>query len=112
MTSEPPQEARRIGRYVIEAELGRGAMGIVYRARDPRIDRVVAVKTFLVPPGTEAELAQQLKLRFIMEARAVGSLDPPQWAMAAPGGYCTARSTRAQMERGTLARPHTIELSS
>ena len=35
---------QRLGRYVLEGELGRGAMGVVFRARDPRIDRVVALK--------------------------------------------------------------------
>ena len=57
-----------LGRYEIEVELGRGAMGIVYRARDPRIDRPVAIKTIcLSGPRTEAE--QEYPERFILEAK-------------------------------------------
>ena len=65
-----------LGRYEIEVELGRGAMGIVYRARDPRIDRTVAIKTIcLSGPRTEAE--QEYSERFILEAKAAGRLSHP-----------------------------------
>jgi len=63
----------QLGRYQIQSELGRGAMGIVYRARDPLIDRVVAIKTIRVdlPPD---ELAL-FEARFFTEVRAAGSLN-------------------------------------
>src|ERR1700733_7325254 len=66
----------RFGRYEIVAELGRGAMGIVYKARDPKINRVVAVKTISLagqPPDEE----QEYRERFFREAEAAGRLSHP-----------------------------------
>lgn len=67
---------QHIGRYEILAELGRGGMGAVYRARDPRIDRVVAVKTITVLGANPAE-EQQYRERFFREAQAAGKLAHP-----------------------------------
>ncbi len=70
-TPEPPE--RRIGRFVIEAELGRGGMGVVYRARDPRLARPVALKVIRDPSRADRdELA-----RFEREARAIARLKHP-----------------------------------
>jgi eukaryotic-like serine/threonine-protein kinase len=66
----------RFGRYEILAELGRGAMGVVYKARDPRINRVVAVKT--VPLiGLAPEEEREYRERFAREAEAAGRLSHP-----------------------------------
>ncbi len=66
----------RIGRYEVVGELGRGAMGIVYQARDPQIDRLVAIKTIsLLVDDPEAQ--QEYRQRFFMEARAAGRLSHP-----------------------------------
>ena len=66
-------EIKQFGRYEILAELGRGAMGIVYKARDPQIDRLVAVKTVSLL-GQEPEEEKEFRLRFMNEAQAAGRL--------------------------------------
>src|SRR5437867_3091185 len=68
---------RTLGRYEILEEIGRGSMGVVYKARDPRIGRVVALKTiafsFPLGPGEEEEFLQ----RFYHEAQVAGRLNHP-----------------------------------
>lgn len=68
--------ARSIGRYEILAEIGRGAMGVVYKARDPNIDRIVAVKTISLFDLDSAD-DQEYRQRFYLEARTAGRLSHP-----------------------------------
>lgn len=65
-----------IGRYEILEEIGRGAMGVVYKARDPQIDRVVAIKTISLF-DLEADDEQEYRERFQQEARTAGRLSHP-----------------------------------
>src|ERR1700694_426703 len=65
------------GRYETLAELGRGGMGVVYRARDPLIGRIVAVKTIRLSEEGTGMSHDQLVARFQIEARAAGLLTHP-----------------------------------
>ncbi len=66
----------RLGRYEILEEVGRGAMGIVYRARDPKIDRAVAIKTISVF-GVSPDNQEDYRQRIFREAQAAGKLSHP-----------------------------------
>ncbi|HQT25414.1 MAG TPA: serine/threonine-protein kinase [Burkholderiales bacterium] len=65
----------KIGRYEILAELGRGAMGVVYKAFDPLLDRAVAIKTLNLSFSDE-ELSEY-EARFYQEAKAMGKITHP-----------------------------------
>ncbi|HLY98847.1 MAG TPA: protein kinase, partial [Candidatus Angelobacter sp.] len=68
-------QLKNVGRYEIISELGRGAMGLVYKAKDPTIGRTVALKTMRLDiHGLEAE---DMLRRFRNEAQAVGLLNHP-----------------------------------
>jgi len=67
---------KNIGRYEIIEELGRGAMGVVYKASDPTIGRLVAIKVLSVDSPTEAGIPGARDI-FMREARAAGRLSHP-----------------------------------
>ncbi len=66
----PASQGKRLGRYELLERLGKGGMGIVYRARDTKLDRPVAVKLLL----TDLEGDSETRERFLREARAAGEL--------------------------------------
>ena len=70
-------EKPMLGRYQIEKELGKGAMGIVYLGRDPKINRVVAIKTMALAQEFEADELDEVKERFFREAETAGRLSHP-----------------------------------
>ena len=64
-----------LGRYEIEKEIGRGAMGMVYLGRDPKIGRTVAIKPMALAEEFEAEELEQVRSRFMREAETAGRLN-------------------------------------
>jgi serine/threonine-protein kinase len=67
----PPASGKRLGRYELLDRLGKGGMGIVYRAMDTKLDRPVAVKLLLADLEGDSETRE----RFLREARAAGELN-------------------------------------
>ena len=68
---------QRLGRYVIEKRIGKGAMGAVYLAQDPRINRPVALKVIAIEKEFEDEELKEARLRFYREAESAGRLTHP-----------------------------------
>src|SRR5713226_4726727 len=67
----------KLGRYEIVRELGKGAMGIVYLAKDPLIGRLVALKTIRLAAHIDDDETKEFQQRFIREAQAAGILNHP-----------------------------------
>ena len=67
-------EKPMLGRYQVEKELGKGAMGIVYQGKDPKIGRVVAIKTMALSQEFEGEALDDARKRFFREAETAGRL--------------------------------------
>ena len=70
-------EKPMLGRYQVEKELGKGAMGVVYQGKDPKIGRVVAIKTMALSQEFEADELVEVKERFFREAETAGRLSHP-----------------------------------
>jgi serine/threonine protein kinase len=101
----------KAGRYEILGELGRGAMGVVYKATDPVIGRTVAVKTIKLSEEGTGLSRQELLSRFQTEARAAGLLTHPNIVVVFDAGeeeglyYITmelveGKSVQAQLDLG------------
>ena len=68
-------EKPMLGRYQIEKELGKGAMGIVYLGKDPKINREVAIKTMALAQEFGEDELEEVKARFFREAESAGRLN-------------------------------------
>ena len=80
-TSQLPGDAgmaiHMLGRYQIDKAIGKGAMGVVYQGRDPKIGRVVAIKTLALSEEFEGEALVDARTRFFREAETAGRLQHP-----------------------------------
>ena len=77
MVLEAGGEKPMLGRYQVEKELGKGAMGVVYMGKDPKINRVVAIKTMALSQEFEPDELAGAKERFFREAETAGRLNHP-----------------------------------
>jgi predicted Ser/Thr protein kinase len=68
---------QKLGRFEIIREIGKGAMGVVFLAHDPRIDRKIAIKMITIPSGISPQEARETRHRFVREAQAAGKLTHP-----------------------------------
>src|SRR2546426_11165297 len=97
---------QKIGPYEILAQIGAGGMGVVHRARDPRLGREVAIK--VLPAAFSAD-PERLR-RFEQEARAAAALNHPNILAVYDIGYERLRPERgAGWERGGAAPPSESE---
>jgi ankyrin repeat protein/predicted Ser/Thr protein kinase len=110
-----------IGGYKVVAELGRGAMGIVYRAFDPSIGRPVAIKTIYIAPEATAEESAELRQRLIREASAAGKLSHPSivtvYQLGEHGSdifiameFVNGKSLFEAMQAGPIPRERALEI--
>ncbi len=116
---EPGLAGSTVGPYEVLEPLGGGGMGVVYKARDTRLDRVVALK-FLPPELTRDPEAKQ---RFMQEARAASALDHPNLCTILEVGETAdgrlylampcydGETLRARIERGPLAVDEALEIA-
>jgi len=117
------EEPRRIGRYVLGEVLGRGAMGVVYRAEDPLIARTVAIKLLHFPRDLDPDQLPTMRERFLREAQTAGNLDHPNIVRVLDAGcdeetqelylvmeYLPGASLEALSKDGALSREKICEL--
>lgn len=70
-------EKPMLGRYEVEKEIGKGAMGVVYQGKDPKINRIVAIKTMALSQEFEDDDLEEAKAQFFREAESAGRLNHP-----------------------------------
>ena len=110
----------QLGRYKITSELGRGAMGVVYKGEDPSLDRTVALKTVIL--SDEAAERTEYRKRFFLEAKAAGRLSHPQIITVYDFGqegevaymameFLKGTELRTRMKEGTISVPEAVHIA-
>lgn len=77
LNAAPLEEIKKIGRYDILGIIGKGSMGLVYKALDPKINRLLAIKTIRFSDEFDEDVIQEIKERFFREAEIAGQLSHP-----------------------------------
>jgi hypothetical protein len=96
----------KLGRYHVLEEVGRGAMGVVYKAYDPVIEREVAIKAIELSFRTNNEETQAYLKRFYREAKGAACIDRRQRAQEARQGASGARRSESRRPIGVDGRVH------
>ena len=110
---------RMLGRYEVEKEIGKGAMGMVYQGRDPKINRTVAIKTLNLKREFDEDEQENVLGRFFHEAEAAGRLHHPHIVTIYDAGehnelayiameFLTGSDLRVYTKKGTLLPPLTV----
>jgi serine/threonine-protein kinase len=110
----------QLGRYKITSELGRGAMGVVYKGEDPSLDRTVALKTVIL--SDEVAERSEYRKRFFLEAKAAGRLSHPQIITVYDFGqegeiaymameFLKGTELRTRMKDGTISVPEAVHIA-
>src|SRR5688572_3334619 len=106
----PPPAFHKLGRYQIGEELGRGAMGKVYRARDPMINREVALKVIPLATEFDADELEEARAKFFREAEMAGRLNHPHIVTIYDAGEDNGTAYIAmELLRGRHLVEHTAE---
>ena len=114
------QQLTQLGRYKITGELGRGAMGVVYKGEDPSLDRTVALKTVIL--SDDAAGKDEYKKRFFLEAKAAGRLSHPQVITVYDFGqegdvaymameFLKGKELRTHMKEGSISVPEAVHIA-
>jgi len=120
VANKKKQQLTQLGRYKITGELGRGAMGVVYKGEDPSLDRTVALKTVIL--SDDAAGKDEYKKRFFLEAKAAGRLSHPQVITVYDFGqegdvaymameFLKGKELRTRMQEGSISVPEAVHIA-